>query len=66
MKHSTFYTDDKGSKHVYTTIKLTDHHKFMRERFNGRTYEHEDDAKLYFAIGMPLDEPLTFKKEIKD
>ena len=63
MKHSTFYTAKKQKK-VYTTIKLTDYHEFLREKFEGVTYEHEDNAKLYFvAPNLPLDQPLgKFKR----
>lgn len=63
MKHSTFYTTKKG-KFVYTTIKHTDHHRFLREDFNGKTYEHDDNAALYFVAGvLPLTAPIG--KQVK-
>jgi len=63
MKHSTFY-NSKGQISVYTTIKLTDHHKFLREDYEGRTYSHEDNAALYFIESMPLDRPIPIIEEI--
>lgn len=64
MKHSTFYTDKKGKTHIYTTISLTDYHKFLRDDHNGKTYLHHDNAALYFIEGMPLDKPIPTIKEI--
>lgn len=59
MKHSTFYTDKKLKRHVYTTISLTVHHRYLREAYNGVTYEHDDHAKLFFVAGaFPLDKPI--------
>ena len=64
MKHSTFY-NVKGEDKIYTTIKLTDHHKFLRDTFNGRTFEHENNAILYFMNpSMPLEKPLRYVGEI--
>lgn len=63
MKHSTFYKDKTGTV-IYTTNKLTDHHKFLRNKFKGRTYQHEDNAKVNFIIGVPLDTPIPYIKEI--
>jgi hypothetical protein len=63
MKHSTFYQIN-GQRKIYTTIKNTDHHKFLRDDHEGKTYLHEDGAPLYFSIGMPLAKPLYVIKEI--
>jgi len=58
MKHSTFYKI-KGKKKIYTTIKDTDYHKFLRDDHKGKTYQHTDNAKLYFIYpDMPLDRPM--------
>jgi len=65
MKHSTFYTAPNGQKRVYTTIKNTDHHTFLRDAYNGKTYLHDDNAALFFVEGMPLDKPIPAIKEIK-
>ena len=65
LKHSTFYTDKKGAKEVYTTIKDTPHHAFLRGELNGKTYLHHSNAALFFVEGMPLDKPIPVIKEIK-
>jgi hypothetical protein len=57
MKHSTFYSNKNG-KQIYTTIKNTPYHDFLRSDHNGTTYNHDDNAILYFIIGMPLDKPM--------
>jgi len=58
FKHTTFYTF-KGITRVYTTISNTDYHKFLRSHHNGKTYKHEQGAKLYFMYpDFPLDAPI--------
>ena len=57
MKHSTFYKDKKESR-VYTTIKNTPYHKFLRDDCEGVTYQHDDKAKLYFMYPLALDKPI--------
>lgn len=65
MKHSTFYTDSKKRKRVYTTIKNTPMHTHLRKEFKGRTFRHSESAKLYFIYPtMPLDEPIGVSVEI--
>lgn len=64
VKHSTFYTV-KGKEKVYTTIKNTDYHKFLRETCNGKTYSHIANAALYFIEGIPLNAPIPFIDKIK-
>jgi len=64
MKHSTFYSK-KGQKRVYTTISHTQHHQYLRESLNGKTYTHDDNAALFFVEGMPLDKPIPVIKEVK-
>lgn len=63
MRHSTFYTR-KGARLVYTTKSLTDHHRFLATEFDGRTFEHDEDACLFFVPGFPLDEPIG--KHVKE
>jgi|TARA_R110002051_G_scaffold318742_1_gene401530 hypothetical protein len=60
MKHSTFYKDKFGMQQVYTTIKNTPHHEFLRDDHDGKTYSHEDNATLYFIAPdvMPLGIPI--------
>jgi len=55
MKHSTFYKR-KGKDCVYTTIKLTPHHTFLRDELGGKTYSHADT--------MPLSSPIPYLAEI--
>lgn len=64
MKTSTFYVDNNGKKQVYTTLKHTDMHRHLRDSQNGKTYRHEDAAKLFFVSGgFPLDRPIGGKVE---
>jgi len=57
MKHSTFYAH-KGRTRVYTTVSHSAMHRHLRNAHSGRTYEHSDDAALFFIPGMPLDKPV--------
>lgn len=66
MKVSTFYKDKKGKTVIYTTKKNTAHHKFLRDDFKGKTYQHNDSEPLYFMYpDFPLDKPLSFITEIE-
>lgn len=63
IKHSTFWRSGYQFE-VYTTFRLTPHHQFLREKYNGKTYEHPADAILHFIMGMPLEKPLKVNREI--
>lgn len=63
MKHSTFYIH-KGTRQMYTTIKHTGHHAFLRAHHDGKTYEHDENAKVNFVVGLPLDKPIG--KNVKE
>jgi hypothetical protein len=62
MKHTTFYISQrgksKGEKRIYTTISHSPMHKNLRDNCVGVTYQHSDDAALYFVAGMLLDKPI--------
>ena len=65
MKHSTFYKH-RGVNRIYTTVKPTDYHAMLRAEYDGKTYRHDDNDKLYFIYpSMPLDKPLFSNEEIK-
>ena len=64
VQHSTFYTV-RGKEKIYTTIKNTDHHEFLRADYNGKTYSHIASAALYFIEGIPLSAPIPFIDKIK-
>ena len=58
MKHSTFYKH-KNEARVYTTKSHSPMHQVLRDRDGGTTYQHDDNASLYFVGGMfPLDKPI--------
>ena len=72
MKHSTFYMTEKGLR-VYTTIKDTPYHAFLRKKgntsskcYNGITYKHKDNEVLYFIYpSIPLIAPLHYEEIIE-
>ena len=65
MKVSTFYKVKNKTK-IYTTKKNTAHHSYLRDAFNGKTYQHQDSEPLYFMYpDFPLDEPLRCVTEIE-
>ena len=47
----------RGSYHVYKTTSYTDHHKFLCDKHEGKTYK---DAQIYTEVcpGFPLDKPI--------
>lgn len=68
LQHSTFYAVPFASgskKRIYTTIKNTPHHAFLRDEYEGKTYLHDESAALYFIEGMLLSKPIPVIKEVK-
>ena len=65
MKHTTYYVNN-GKRKLYTTIALTAHHEFLCNRYEGKTYSHADNAKLWFSslADLPLVRPIPFIEEI--
>lgn len=59
MQHTTIYYH--GKKHgwtSYTTKAHTPHHAFLRDKHQGRTWEHDGKTSFFFILGIPLVEPI--------
>lgn len=67
--YSTFYkVKIKGEMEhkVYTTKTHTPHHHYLCSAMQGKTYEHDENAKTYFTLGIALDKPVgKYVREVK-